>query len=134
MKNLVLTAICICLSVIVAFAGVMPGDKGDGGKTNGCCTVAMRGGIMGDYKVSFTDDHGTSPEVTGTPTMGGDPGETDECPWTSVAGGGTYRISGGNMQNKNANGDPVDMGPCTDSLAPEPGEDEGSLPRNAIQV
>jgi len=132
MKKSALTCLFLSLLAALVFAGVMPGDKGDGAEADGCVTVSMRGGIMGDYQVSFTNENGkTSPETTGTPTIGGEPGETDECGWTTIPGGGTYRIHDGKLQKKNDKGEPVNMGRCKTTVtdaANVGGEGEGTLP------
>ena len=109
----------------IAFAGVMNGDSGNGAP-HGTVTVTITGGTHGDYKVTFTDDEGSSQTVVGTPTVGGAAGETEDTDWAAVPKGGQYRIHNGRLQKKNKNGDPVDVGSALGELVDE--EMDGTLP------
>jgi len=140
MKTLLLSTIVFLVAATAAFAGVQNGESADG-SPHGNVTMNSSGGAHGDYKVTFTDDAGTSATTPGTPTMGGDPGEVEETGWVTIPGGGTYRVYNGRMQKLNESGDPVYCGPPirdgVDGTMTGPGTDEegvGSLPCTIFHV
>jgi hypothetical protein len=131
MKTLFLSTAAFLIATTMAFAGVKNGDTGNGAP-HGTVTMNSKGGSFGDYKVTFTDDVGTSSTTIGTPTPGGEPGEVDDSGWSTTKGvgedgktiyGGTYRVYNGKLQKQNKDGKPVDCGP-----APNTGIDANTGP------
>lgn len=88
----------------IAMAGIMNGDTGNSGD-DGTVTVTIKGGVHGDYRVTFEDNNGTSAEIKGTPTPGGKAGETEETDWVRMPGGDEYRIHKGKLQKRGKDGD-----------------------------
>lgn len=121
------TLIALLMMCSIAMAGVMNGDTGNSG-SDGTVTVTIKGGVHGDYRVTFEDKNGTSTEVKGTPTPGGKAGETEDTDWARMPGGDEYRIHKGRLQKREKDGDIIRIRISSHERLSADEEMDGTLP------